>query len=189
MRFFPSKKAIFIALFALPIFTFSALALSPLPPFEDASGFADWFKEDVNIMKNYSVLEGYPDGEFKPERNVNRAELAVILNRYTKFVHQMDLSEIEQHPVCTLEFRSGLILHLQDSNGEPITDAEIATDEGVSDFNHDENNPGTYSGLGEQEGYFTLSIKAPDVNRHRETIKLEQDACHVITQERTITLF
>jgi hypothetical protein len=41
---------------------------------------SDWFASTVRVATDYDVVEGYPDGTFKPERNLSRAEAAVMVN-------------------------------------------------------------------------------------------------------------
>ena len=45
--------------------------------------FADvkdhWAKDTIGKWKDKGVISGYPDGTFKPDSSVNRAELAKIL--------------------------------------------------------------------------------------------------------------
>ncbi len=41
-----------------------------------------WSYESINKMKNANILSGYPDGEFKPEKSLSRAELAKIADMF-----------------------------------------------------------------------------------------------------------
>lgn len=52
--------------------------------FTDEAGFASWFKSAVMGMSQQGIMQGYPDGTFKPENAVNRAELAVMFDRFEK---------------------------------------------------------------------------------------------------------
>lgn len=47
---------------------------------------SDWFYEDVMNMVDWGVIRGNTDGTFAPDRNVNRAELSAMWNRYDKHV-------------------------------------------------------------------------------------------------------
>lgn len=42
----------------------------------------DWFYKDVMNMVDWGVIKGNDDGTFKPQNNVNRAELSAMWNRY-----------------------------------------------------------------------------------------------------------
>lgn len=39
----------------------------------------NWFKEMVDIASSNGILEGYPDGSFKPNNPITRAEIAALL--------------------------------------------------------------------------------------------------------------
>lgn len=41
-----------------------------------------WSVADIEYMAKYNVIEGYPDGEFKPSRNLSRAEFAALIRRF-----------------------------------------------------------------------------------------------------------
>jgi hypothetical protein len=47
--------------------------------FSDISS-RDWYAAMVRLATDYDVVEGYPDGTFKPTRNLSRAEAAVMVN-------------------------------------------------------------------------------------------------------------
>ena len=50
---------------------------------DDVSGH--WAKASIEWAKEQGLIKGYPDGSFKPDKPVTRAELAVILHRiYSK---------------------------------------------------------------------------------------------------------
>lgn len=49
-------------------------------PFTDVSSSA-WYFEAVTGAAYYGWLEGYPDGTFKPDANITRAEVATAVNR------------------------------------------------------------------------------------------------------------
>lgn len=49
--------------------------------FKDNNSFEDWYAKSVQKMKDEKIITGFPDGEFKPGRNVNRAEMAVMMDR------------------------------------------------------------------------------------------------------------
>jgi len=120
---------------------------------------------------------------------VNRAQLAVILDRFAENVLQMDL--YDEPFACTESVEEGLIIYLQDSNGDPIEDATIESSRGTINAGSDNlyDTPGVYAGLEEGSGHYTITINAEGYNDHIETIVLEKGACHVIPQTRTITLF
>ena len=52
-----------------------------------------WSVSDIEYMAKYKVIEGYPDGEFKPSRNLTRAEFAALIRRFTG-LEQSDVENI-----------------------------------------------------------------------------------------------
>ena len=44
----------------------------------------DWFADSVMKLSSKGILTGYPDGTFKPNRNITRAEFANIVSKYIK---------------------------------------------------------------------------------------------------------
>ncbi len=92
-----------LAMFLLNMFTFNVVALDcklfdPVNPsdyakycgnngekiFEDEGEIPDWAKKAVSNMKDKGVITGYDDGTFGPNNYVTRAELAVMLDRYSE---------------------------------------------------------------------------------------------------------
>lgn len=45
-----------------------------------------WYSDAVVSLSEKGIITGYPDGTFGPSKNVNRAELAVMLNRLIEYV-------------------------------------------------------------------------------------------------------
>ena len=41
-----------------------------------------WFSNYIGFLEGYKVLTGYPDGTFKPNNNITRAEFAVIVSKF-----------------------------------------------------------------------------------------------------------
>ena len=44
-----------------------------------------WYTAAINWAASVGVVEGYPDGSFKPEKEISRQEVATIMYRYSKF--------------------------------------------------------------------------------------------------------
>lgn len=42
----------------------------------------DWFGQGISTLTKYGILTGYPDGTFRPNQNITRAEMAAILFRF-----------------------------------------------------------------------------------------------------------
>lgn len=51
-----------------------------------------WGKEPVDLLASNGLIGGYPDGTFKPNRPVSRAEFAVFLTRVIRFERQEAIS-------------------------------------------------------------------------------------------------
>ncbi|MDN4067581.1 S-layer homology domain-containing protein [Paenibacillus vini] len=49
--------------------------------FMDSSHVSEWASNEVNLISSLKILEGYPDGSFKPQGNLTRAESAVLIYR------------------------------------------------------------------------------------------------------------
>lgn len=59
----------------------TGLVLAVQSSFPDINS-GDWYYNAVNNLASWGIVHGYDDGKFKPNNNVNRAELAIILNKY-----------------------------------------------------------------------------------------------------------
>ena len=62
--------------------------------FSDVPSF-EWFNEQISTLARASVLGGYPDGTFRPNAPITRAELATILTRLSV----LEETEIDVTPV------------------------------------------------------------------------------------------
>ena len=51
-------------------------------PFNDISG-VEWAKEAITALYMKNIISGYEDGTFKPDININRAEVVTVVNRAT----------------------------------------------------------------------------------------------------------
>ena len=49
-------------------------------PFSDVKD-SDYFASAATVLKEFGVLDGYPDGTFKPQNSITRAEMATIVCR------------------------------------------------------------------------------------------------------------
>ena len=53
------------------------------PKFSDVLAY-DWFCDSVMKLSKKDIIKGYPDGTFKPNKSITRAEFAVIASKYIK---------------------------------------------------------------------------------------------------------
>lgn len=51
------------------------------PVLQEDDYSAHWAVKDIDLAIERGLMKGYPDGTFKPDKPVTRAELAVVLNR------------------------------------------------------------------------------------------------------------
>ncbi|HEY9633004.1 MAG TPA: S-layer homology domain-containing protein [Coleofasciculaceae cyanobacterium] len=72
--------------------TVGALAplVSPAPSFAQAGGFSDvsssyWAKDFIAELSSRDIIAGFPDGTFKPDAPVTRAQYAAMLGKANKF--------------------------------------------------------------------------------------------------------
>lgn len=182
------KKFSLILIIISAVIGTTAFAASTV--FTDDTTFATWFSSSAIKMKSLGIMNGYADGTFGPSKPVTRAELAVMLDRFkTNVVDKTQKEKTTEPAVCTEEARAGLVIFLRDTAGKLISGASFyinGSKEKDIEFWEDDN--GKYSGISEGNGYYTVEISKEGYLNHIETIKLEQDACHVILQTRTITL-
>ncbi|WP_311561530.1 S-layer homology domain-containing protein, partial [Peptoniphilus duerdenii] len=51
--------------------------------FSDVKAF-DWFSDSIMKLSAKDIITGYPDGTFKPNKSITRAEFAAIVSKYIK---------------------------------------------------------------------------------------------------------
>ena len=66
--------------------------------FSDVSSSA-WYCQSVSTLSDMGVITGYPNGTFRPEANITRAEFATLLSRFTeaKTVATTSFSDTASH--------------------------------------------------------------------------------------------
>ncbi|MFA6436562.1 MAG: S-layer homology domain-containing protein [Candidatus Gracilibacteria bacterium] len=174
------KKIIYFLAGAITCFSLTAFASSG---FTDEADFADWFSDSVAKMQFNGIMTGYPDGSFMPEDNVNRAQLAVILDRYSTTIVGEEL--LMETPICTMEVVKGIEITVMDQEGNRVSNATVQTEDELVLTEESDGNYVMYEG---EEGYYDITIEKFGYRTYTETIKLERETCHAITQHRTITL-
>ncbi|WP_135554540.1 immunoglobulin-like domain-containing protein [Paenibacillus cymbidii] len=58
---------------------------SDINPFTDSGSIPEWAQSAIYTGAVAGVLQGYPDGTFQPQRQINRAEMATMLARAMKW--------------------------------------------------------------------------------------------------------
>lgn len=95
----------------------------------------DWFNRAVSTMAAMGVVNGYPDGTFRPNGKITRAEFAAIAARFDENgdTTEADFSDIEGHwgmDEISIAANNGWILGYTDNTFRPnkyITRAEAMT--------------------------------------------------------------
>ncbi len=70
-------------------------------PFNDTKGH--WAEQNIAKVADYGVLRGYPDGSFKPNKEMKRAEIAALINNYWHIkgfvpdASEAPITDIENH--------------------------------------------------------------------------------------------
>ncbi|WP_218030533.1 MucBP domain-containing protein, partial [Paenibacillus chibensis] len=66
--------------------------------YKDVAG-TRWSSKNIATMENAGIITGYPDGTFKPERQITRAEFAAIASRFDNLDEQENsmFSDIKGH--------------------------------------------------------------------------------------------
>lgn len=70
----------FISFIIIMLITTSALFPVVAASFSDVSD-TDYYASAASLLKEFGVLDGYPDGTFKPQNSITRAEMAAIVCR------------------------------------------------------------------------------------------------------------
>jgi|GEM_PF-1710247 len=84
------KNIIAVGVVAFFILNTVAFALVGGMTFVDQNKFADWNSSAIDHLQKEGIVKGYGDGSFKPDNNVTRAEMAVMMDRmYARLVGKM----------------------------------------------------------------------------------------------------
>lgn len=90
---------------------------------------------------------------------------------------------------CTEVFIFGLTVYLTDQNGDPVTGATVVITEGQDEETLVVVQDGFYTGAGERQGTYTLTIEATGFEPVTiNNIVITGDECHVTPVGRDVTL-
>jgi uncharacterized repeat protein (TIGR02543 family) len=100
------------------------------PEVDEPASFSDvsagtWYTDAVAWAEAEGIVEGYPDGTFKPNQNVSRQELATVLLRYAKFIGKDQISADPDDPV------------IEDDDDENADDETLDNLSGTEGFDDD----------------------------------------------------
>jgi len=99
-----------------------ALGLTPAMAFPDVS--ADyWAAPQINLLSEQGVIVGYPDGTFKPDDNVTRAEFASMAikalgQQHTKVAQPVHFTDIDEEHWAYQDIQKALYFDLISSDKE-----------------------------------------------------------------------
>ncbi len=102
--------------------------------FSDLNGVS-WAQDAINFMADNEYIGGYPDGTFKPQQVITRAELVTIINKMNRFdkFSEIAFKDVEKHNWYYNEIRksvfSGAITGFPDGTfkpNAPVTREQIA---------------------------------------------------------------
>jgi len=106
------------------------------------NGFSDvavtgWYNTAISTMDNGGFVAGYPDGTFRPNQSITRAEMTALVVRFMGYGHLTDVqgntfSDAQGHwaqDAITVASRRGWVTGFEDGTfrpDQPITRAEAA---------------------------------------------------------------
>lgn len=86
---------IVLSVFMLTVFLGTGLAQANTATFSDIQGH--WATGEIEKMVDQGIAKGYPDGSFKPDANISRAEFITMVNRAFKLTGtaEVDFSDVK----------------------------------------------------------------------------------------------
>lgn len=116
---------VFITLFTQ--FAFGEEAKT-IPQFTDLNE-SHWAYESIQRLVEAGILEGYPDGTFKPEGNISRAELVKIVNLIYSYNQKQENTELTDiipedwfYEHVLIAQKAGYIVGFEDGTFRPADD-------------------------------------------------------------------
>lgn len=99
------KKILAVGVVAFFILNSVAFAVVGGLNFTDQSKFADWNSTAITHLKDQGIIKGYSDGEFKPDNNVTRAEMAVMMDKmYDRLVGKISKVTMSYEKLSNVSF-------------------------------------------------------------------------------------
>jgi len=76
--------------------------MQSVTPEINQNGFSDvtnhWAKDEIMYLVNQNIITGYSDGTFRPDKNITRAEAAVMIAKQLKLpVTDSDFTDVSKH--------------------------------------------------------------------------------------------
>ena len=90
-----TRQRIIVYFFLILAFLFITPVVQAMP--SDIKGH--WAEESVRNLEKKGILNGYPDGTFRPDQSITRAEMAKILSVAYNFKtsNQLRFPDTEEH--------------------------------------------------------------------------------------------
>ena len=112
---------IFKMILSVAVLFFASLPVMAYPDVDESY----WAYPQINILTEKGVIVGYPDGTFKPDENVTRAEFAAMAIRalgqeHTKVIQPVHFTDIDESHWAYSDIQKALYFDLVscDKNGE-----------------------------------------------------------------------
>ena len=78
-----------------------------LSEYPTADGIAEWAREQIDALVSAEVMDGYPDGSFRPDGKITRAEAVALINRVRTYAESEKISALLKVTGSTVNIRSG----------------------------------------------------------------------------------
>ena len=107
------------AFLSLAVITFGIMPVMAFPDVSDDY----WAAPQINLLSEQGVIVGYPDGTFRPDDNVTRAEFAAMAIRalgqqHTKVAQPVNFTDIDENHWAYEDIQKALYFDLISSNKE-----------------------------------------------------------------------
>lgn len=80
---------------------------SGVKAFTDTDGIAVWASNQINALVSAGVMDGYPDGTFRPDGKISRAEAVALINRARIFAGSIKVTAMLTVTGSVVNIRSG----------------------------------------------------------------------------------
>ena len=101
-------------------------------PFSDTNN-SSWYAKYVSTAVQRTIVSGYPDGTFQPEKTVNRAEALKMLVRATNLTLSTPSEEKIYNDVFREQWFSKYVAYAKEKNiVSPLTETQFGADTGMT---------------------------------------------------------
>lgn len=89
-----------LTLLITSLFVFSACSAAFAASFSDVTSSYSWAQDSIETLANNGIIEGYPDGTFKPGNNITKQEAIALFSRC------LGSSEEVNSPIVTIAYNN-----------------------------------------------------------------------------------